>query len=184
MGFLAAVGSAYTNILNFSGRASRAEFWWFQLYVFMVNFAICLAMFGFMFSKPELLFQLETNPAILEESLPWAGTYFVANIIFLVIPGISIVVRRLHDIDRSGWWYFIPILPIIGIIILFVFLVIPGTPGRNRFGHDPYGRKGAKPTVRLPRGMKPAPSEAERRAEILEYYKKNVMNQNRPEPNV
>lgn len=60
------------------------------------------------------------------------------------IPSIAVTVRRLHDRDMSGWWYlglivagFIPVIGFVGSIALFVFMLLPGTPGGNRFGDDP-----------------------------------------------
>lgn len=64
--------------------------------------------------------------------------------LFVFLPGLAVAVRRLHDINKSGWWIFIVLVPLIGIIIYFIFLVMPGTPGRNEFGPDPLGRKGRR----------------------------------------
>ena len=57
----------------------------------------------------------------------------------LFIPSWSVLVRRLHDINHSGWWWLLVFIPIIGWIILIVFLASPGTPGPNRYGPSPYG---------------------------------------------
>ena len=56
-----------------------------------------------------------------------------------IIPAISVSVRRLHDIDKSGWWYWVVIIPLLGILILIFFAVQKGTVGANRFGPDPLG---------------------------------------------
>ena len=58
--------------------------------------------------------------------------------LFNIIPAISVSVRRLHDVDKSGWWYWVGLVPLIGLIILF-FYVQKGTVGANRFGPDPLG---------------------------------------------
>jgi len=55
----------------------------------------------------------------------------------MLVPWLAVTVRRLHDTDRSGWWLLILFVPLIGQIILFVFLVTGGTRGPNRFGPDP-----------------------------------------------
>ena len=55
----------------------------------------------------------------------------------ILIPSIAVAVRRLHDTNRSGWWYFISIIPIIGTIILIVFLVQDSQPGENKYGPNP-----------------------------------------------
>lgn len=57
-----------------------------------------------------------------------------------VIPTLAVTWRRLHDTDRSGGWFFIQLVPLVGWIILFVFVVLDGTWGPNRFGWDPQGR--------------------------------------------
>ena len=63
---------------------------------------------------------------------------WVLFMLFNIIPAISVSVRRLHDVDKSGWWYWIGLVPLIGLIILF-FYVQKGTVGANRFGPDPLG---------------------------------------------
>ena len=55
----------------------------------------------------------------------------------VLIPAIAVTVRRLHDTDRSGWWFLIVLIPVIGPIVLLVFMIIDGTPGPNRFGPSP-----------------------------------------------
>lgn len=166
MGFVAAVGASYANILNFSGRASRAEYWWFILYQFLAIFALTLAMMWYFIG----LDPVQAEEQIVRVTGVWTVVYMIA----FWLPGLSSLVRRLHDTDHSGWWYFIILIPLLGALILLFFLLMPSSHGRNRFGPHPYGIKGKAPT-RLPRGMKPAPSEAERRQEILDYYRKNVV---------
>jgi len=57
----------------------------------------------------------------------------------LLLPSIGVMVRRLHDTDRSGWWYFISFVPLVGSLILLFFLVQDGTVGNNQFGENPKG---------------------------------------------
>jgi uncharacterized membrane protein YhaH (DUF805 family) len=64
------------------------------------------------------------------------GIYSLATL----IPALAVNVRRLHDTDRSGWWLFIQLVPILGTIVLLVFLATDGTKGDNRFGPDPKAR--------------------------------------------
>jgi uncharacterized membrane protein YhaH (DUF805 family) len=171
MGFIAAVAKSYANILNFSGRASRAEYWWFMFYQFLAIFAVTIGMT--LYAKGLEPFAAE---ALAAQSLGvWTLVYTVA----FWLPALSSIVRRLHDTDHSGWWYFIVMVPIVGVFVLMFFLLMPSSLDRNRFGTHPYGPKGKTP-MRLPRGMKPAPSEAERRVEILEYYRKNIAQQGQP----
>lgn len=112
------------NYCNFEGRAPRSEYWWFTLFLAL----------------------LEIVTSVLDGFL---GTYTVTssgkmigfiNLIFLLailLPSIAVAVRRLHDTDRSGWFYLLVFIPIIGSIVLLVFFVQQGTNGRNRFGDDP-----------------------------------------------
>ena len=55
----------------------------------------------------------------------------------VLIPSIAVSVRRLHDIDRTGWWVLIGLVPLVGQIVLLVFHVLDSTPGPNRFGPNP-----------------------------------------------
>src|SRR5215204_5898732 len=57
----------------------------------------------------------------------------------VLIPTLAVTVRRLHDIDRSGWWILIGLVPLIGVIVLLVFALLDGTPGDNRYGPNPKG---------------------------------------------
>ena len=63
-----------------------------------------------------------------------SGLYSLA----ILIPSIAVTVRRPHDIDKSGWWYLIYLVPCIGSIVLLVFTCLAGTPGENKYGPDPY----------------------------------------------
>lgn len=81
------------------------------------------------------------DPYMLMEELgpvSWVllGLYTLWGL-FVFIPGLAVLIRRLHDTDRSGWWIFINLVPLVGPIVLFVFLVLDGTRGPNRFGPDP-----------------------------------------------
>lgn len=110
---------AYTlfwkNCFNFSDRTRRKDYW----IVALINYVVILA---FSFTATQ-------NTT----AMGFIGVYMFA----ILIPSISILVRRLHDIDKSGFWLLIGIIPIIGQIILLVFLLLEGTRGENRFGLDP-----------------------------------------------
>lgn len=101
----------------FSGRSSRAEYWYFILFSFII--VICLDVFDYIFFK---------NPAI-----PFSIIYDLG----VIIPSLAVAVRRLHDIGKSGWWWFIGLIPIVGGIILIVFFVKAGEPGENIYGPNP-----------------------------------------------
>ncbi len=107
----------------FNGRARRAEFWYFFLFSAVIS--IFLAVIDeFMGLKFEMG----------GENLGFLSTlYYIA----VLIPYLAVVFRRLHDTDRSGLWILIAFIPLIGAIVLLVFLILRGTEGDNRFGPDP-----------------------------------------------
>jgi uncharacterized membrane protein YhaH (DUF805 family) len=138
----------------FSGRAPRAEYWWYVLATTVVSI-------GFAFAD-----QLLIGP-IYGDLEPLGLIQTIA----LIVPGAAVTVRRLHDLDRTGWWFLLNLwgyffvltesvqqtmkvvierLPtgvgfvlilgtLAGAVILFVFLITPGTDGPNDYGSDPYG---------------------------------------------
>lgn len=101
---------------TFSGRARRREYWFFYLFNSIVSF-------GFL---------------IIDALLSTGFLSFLYGLAVL-LPSIAVTVRRLHDTDRSGWWILITLIPIVGAIVLFVFMLFDGTRGANRFGEDPKG---------------------------------------------
>jgi uncharacterized membrane protein YhaH (DUF805 family) len=113
----------------FTGRATRTEYWMFQL----VNFVIVLLVTAV--TTAGILMQPRTQrPGFWVPFFLAFGGYILATI----IPGLAVSVRRLHDTDLSGWWLFISLVPLGG-IVLFVFHVLDGTPGPNRYGPNPKG---------------------------------------------
>jgi uncharacterized membrane protein YhaH (DUF805 family) len=112
VGFPDAVRGAFGHIFTYRGRASRSAFWWFALLEF-----IAYAVVGFISNRSTV-----------------AGV--ILDIIIgvpIVLAGISLAVRRLHDADHTGWWWWIGFVPLVGWIISLVFYVLPGTPGANRY---------------------------------------------------
>jgi uncharacterized membrane protein YhaH (DUF805 family) len=111
MDFTTAIKTVLTeNYLNFSGRAKRPEFWWFALFVFVASILL----------------------GALSDLL--VGLFGLA----VLLPGIAVAVRRLHDVDRSGWWYLLVLIPVLGsLILIFAFFIHRGTRGENRFGPEP-----------------------------------------------
>ena len=83
--------------------------------------------------------------AVIDEFMGWRFEMGGENLGFLstlyyiavIIPYLAVIFRRLHDTDRSGWWFLIAFIPIVGLIVLLVFLVQDGTRGDNRLGADP-----------------------------------------------
>ena len=129
MSFGEAVRSVFTNYAKFDGRATRSEYWWFQLFnvlVVLAGYAVLIA--GYAAGRSTVLVSLALVALVI---------YSIATF----IPGLAVTVRRLHDTDRSGWWLLIVLVPYVGAIVLFVFLVLPSSPGINQFG-APYGMLG------------------------------------------
>lgn len=114
------------NYSNFSGRARRAEYWYFLL--FNALFGYALLFLGMAIAAPfgEDLFILGIIPYLL---------FFLA----IIIPALGVLVRRLHDIGKSGWYYFMGFIPIAGPIILLVYFVTDSQPGHNKWGPNPKG---------------------------------------------
>lgn len=102
--------------VDFSGRATRTQYWMFVLFDFIGAFV--LALLGDMDNI------IGTLCSIL----------YALYALALLLPSLSIAVRRLHDTDKSGWWLLISLLPFVGGIVLLVFMVLPSTPAANRFG--------------------------------------------------
>lgn len=105
----------------FSGRARRKEYWLFALFNVIISIVLT-AVDGLIGS-----FSSDAGIGLI------SGIYTLA----ILIPGIAVGVRRLHDTNRSGWWMFISLVPCIGPIILLVFMVQDSQPGVNRFGPNP-----------------------------------------------
>jgi uncharacterized membrane protein YhaH (DUF805 family) len=105
------------NYAGFSGRARRQEYWMF----FLVNFVI-----GVVFD----ILTFATGSSFFTIVLAIYG-------LAVLVPGLAVLVRRLHDTNRSGAWFFIAFVPIVGGIILLVFTCIEGDQGQNQYGPDP-----------------------------------------------
>ena len=104
----------------FEGRARRKEYWIFVLISSLVLIFLSLI--------DEL-----TGWKVWEDEGVLSLVYSIA----VFVPTLAVVVRRLHDTDRSGWWILIALIPLVGAIVLLVFLILKGNEGDNRFGPDP-----------------------------------------------
>ena len=126
MNFQNAVKSGFSNYANFRGRAQRSEFWYWVLF-FWLSVAVAEVLDAALF------------PGVSGSNNPGLELYVLPlNLVgyALLIPSISVFVRRLHDIDRKGWWWLITFIPFGGLVML-VWLCSKGTQGVNRFGTDP-----------------------------------------------
>ncbi|MDD5359641.1 MAG: DUF805 domain-containing protein [Sulfurovaceae bacterium] len=108
---------------DFNGRASRSEYWWFALLQFLIFLVLSFITGG--------LINYETG-----EMNGLGAVIFVLAILALIVPAIAVSVRRLHDTDKSGWWYLISLVPYVGGLVLLVLMVLPPKEP-NRFGDTP-----------------------------------------------
>lgn len=111
MNMIEAVKAVFSKYATFEGRARRSEYWWFVL------FNLIVAVILNVISPNGLL----------------GGIWSLATL----LPSLAVGARRLHDIDRSGWWLLIGFIPVIGLIVLIVFFAKRGDAMPNRFGLPP-----------------------------------------------
>lgn len=109
MDFKTAVRTCFQKYVDVNGRASRSEFWCFFLFQILAVIIVDL----------------------------FAGFLQALVILGLLIPSVTSGVRRLHDVDRSGWWLLVSFVPLFGWVLLLVFLAQRGTDGANRYGEPP-----------------------------------------------
>ncbi len=109
--------------IAFSGRARRAEYWYFALFNSIISVLLIVI--------DQLIGTHGQNSTMGVLS----GLYSLA----VLLPSLGVLVRRLHDTGRSGWWWLIAFIPLIGAIILIVFTVSDSTPGDNKYGPNPKG---------------------------------------------
>lgn len=137
MGFTQAINSVLRdNYSNFKGRASRSEYWWFQLFNILV-----LAVIGGIGGAIIGITGGEATDNIGVIALGIAGVIYL---LAMLVPLIALQVRRFHDRNMSGWWYlglflagFIPLVGSVTGITITVISILKGTDGPNRFGPDP-----------------------------------------------
>ena len=108
---------------TFSGRARRKEYWMFALVSAIISLVL-----GFIDNLAGL------QIAAGNTAIPVLTLLFE---LFILVPSLAVTARRLHDIGKSGWWILISLIPIIGEIVLFIFTVIKGNAGANKYGEDP-----------------------------------------------
>ncbi len=118
----------------FRGRARRKEYWIFQLirYTFFIAGLLLYPLF-------------ERLPASVEEQfgdiyLLILYTYYAA----MLLPELAVTIRRLHDTGRSGWWYLISLVPYIGAVVLFIFVLQDSQYGENEYGPNPKDMEGSR----------------------------------------
>lgn len=146
---------------DFSGRASRPEYWWYSLALIVASIVVSI---------------IESILGIDNMVGPY-GPLSLILMLGLLVPGVAVTVRRLHDTDRSGWWILVAVIPylivgimagmagasgsmaalgsagmasilaFVGLVVLLIFMVLPGTPGDNRYGPPPTATGGSAATT-------------------------------------
>ncbi len=111
---------AWKQFGDFSGRSQRSAYWYFLLFNMVIAFALSF-LDGFLGLAGDLGIG------------PLYGLYFLA----VLIPGLAVSIRRLHDTGRTGWWYLMIFVPFFGAIVLLVFFCQDSQPGDNQYGPNP-----------------------------------------------
>lgn len=106
MNFVEAVKTCLSKYADFKGRAARPEFWWFMLFCMLASVVT----------------------AVISERLSGVVS------LLLILPAIAATARRLHDIDKSGWWQLVSLVPFVGWLIVLYWYLQPTQPQANRFG--------------------------------------------------
>ncbi|NTX32286.1 DUF805 domain-containing protein [Burkholderia pyrrocinia] len=122
MNFSEAIRSVLNQYAKFEGRARRAEYWYFALLSCILSVV------------SQVIGAVGRNAGLV--TLLLLGVLFLISLA-LIVPGIAVSVRRLHDTGRSGWFLLIGLIPIVGAILLLVWMCSRGTEGTNRFGANP-----------------------------------------------
>lgn len=126
MSFATAVKSFWSNYTNFKGRARRSEYWFIQLFLIATNIAVAVVDLALMNGDVER-FIANGGGGIV--GLIW--------ILATIVPALAVLIRRLHDTNRSGWWALIGLVPVAGAIVLLVFTVEDSNKGVNKYGASP-----------------------------------------------
>lgn len=127
----------FKNYVNFSGRSRRSEYWWPMLGFGIINMILYAILMGSMVSA-----LVSENGDAAAGS---AGVLMIVMVLALIlnlailVPTLSVMIRRLHDIGKSGVWFFISFVPLVGSIVMLVFLCTDSQPGSNQWGPNPKG---------------------------------------------
>jgi len=132
VGFGEAIKRGFSGWSTWSGRATRSEYWWWFLFVWLVSLIPYVGVFASMDWTT-------TGDGSFEGSGGAASTFWfiltAVVVLALLLPSIAVSVRRLHDTNRSGWWYWVNLIPCgIGFIWYLILMLQPSTPGQNQYG--------------------------------------------------
>lgn len=130
MGPFSALDSVFTKYFSFKGRASRSEYWWYQLMYFIILIAA--------FSFDVYLFD-PNAPVSLNPLSYFTSFWLLANI----VPNLTVSVRRLHDSGKSGLFWLVLFIPFIGSILFIILMVLESDHRDNIYGPPPFGTRGS-----------------------------------------
>lgn len=119
MGFTEAIKTCLSKYATFSGRATRSEYWWFFLFVAIIEITIGTIVW--------------TQTNFWEKIVAW---YYISLAPF-ILPLIAVTVRRLHDSGKSGWLVLLRLIPYIGRFAVLVMLLLEGDIYENKYGDNP-----------------------------------------------
>ena len=124
MTFIEAIKSCFKKYFSIKGRASRSEYWWFQAFFIPSFLFVTLA------TEAE-------NLANASESIIWFYVACLVVVLLSMIPLITVTIRRFHDTNKSGWYFFLGLIPFIGSLIVTAMMIPEGTKGKNKYGGNP-----------------------------------------------
>ena len=137
MSFTSAIKQCYQKAFTLRGRASRSEYWFFCLYLLILCFVLVTIMVA-------LDSNLQENDSGLVPNLKGLSILLSGIALFIHIePMFSVTLRRLHDGNMPGWLLLLSIIPV-GNLILFIFMLLPSTPGDNPYGPNPHDKEQKK----------------------------------------
>ena len=126
MNFTAAIRSFWSRFADFKGRSRRSEYWYVQVFLVVTNLAVAGIDLALMDGDVDR-FIANGGGGII--GLIW--------IIATIVPALAVLIRRLHDTGKTGWWALVGFIPFVGAIVLLVFTVTDSSPGENKYGTSP-----------------------------------------------
>lgn len=126
MNFTAAIRSFWSRFADFKGRSRRSEYWYVQLFLVVTNLAVAGIDLALMDGDVDR-FIANGGGGIV--GLIW--------IFATIVPALAVLIRRLHDTGKTGWWALVGFIPFVGAIVLLVFTVTDSSPGENKYGTSP-----------------------------------------------
>ena len=117
------------NYANFNGRATRSDYWYFVLFYLLISIVLSLID----------LYAINPVLGMTPEEAARGGILSVVFALAMLLPQIGLGIRRLHDIGKSGWWYLLILIPLIGTLVLLFFFVTDSQIGDNEYGANPKG---------------------------------------------